>query len=140
MNLPCRDPLGAAPVEERLVLTAQFDLIESLAARHRVATDVRHMIAVVTGQMPLEQLRSVIELSDPSELPRHPVDRADAAVAHHPKFLAQLGVDVGGREQGLRLILPAAGPQPVVVSAKPCHTEPNRAFHVIVLESRLVRG
>src|SRR6266404_995454 len=67
------------------------------------------MVALVIGQMHLEQLQILIDVLHQAQALYHQVHRADATAVHRSRSLRHLVVDIAGLEHRLRLLLPVLG-------------------------------
>jgi len=159
------DAFRAPGVEERRVVAAQFDVFEPLAAEQGVVTELEHMIALVIGQVTLEQPQALINGRDQSQLLHHQMHRAEAAVTGGATFVAEFVMDVAGGKHGEGLRAPLPRLEPALDSllaflelaaVKMAHlkcpfvrwfgfvksriTEEKRAFRVYSAEITLVEG
>jgi hypothetical protein len=92
--------LRADRVEIHFVVAAQFDVVQARAVAERIEREVQHMIALMVGQMDLQQTQPLIDgfgQLQPADEQEH---RADAALGHAPRAVGQLILDVGGPEHG----------------------------------------
>ena len=88
--------MGPEGVEIDLVVAADFEVLDAAAAREEVVGDVQDVVALVIGQVPLQQVESSSMSSDEPELPGQEVDGPDAARRDGPGAVGDLVVDVGG--------------------------------------------
>ena len=88
------DSLCIQGVEISLVVAEPFQMLELGAAGHDVQGDVHHMVGLVVGEMVLEQMQVVIDVSDQSSPACQQEHGADATWAQSLDPIAQLVVDV----------------------------------------------
>src|SRR6201981_3907143 len=57
-----RDPLRSQTIQESFIIAAQLDIFQTLAIQEGIVSQVQHVITLVIGWMPLEQLQPSIDL------------------------------------------------------------------------------
>ena len=95
------DAAGAEGVEEVLVVAAQFDVLQTGAVTQGVVGDVENVVGLVIGQVDLQEVKSLVDGLDQTEVAGQGMDGADAAVGDGLCFVGDLVVNVAGRQQGL---------------------------------------
>src|SRR6185369_7233116 len=108
--------LGADGVEEDLVLTAQFDVLDTGAAAQRVVREVENVIGLVIRQVNLEQAEPFVDGAGEADAMAQEVQRPDAAVSDAAATLGKFVMDVGGGEDGLVKILEIVFVEPILNS------------------------
>ena len=78
------DAVGAQGVEEDVVVASQFDVFEAGAVAQGVVGEVEDVIALVIGEVELEQVESLVDGLDEAELADQQLDGADAAAGDGP--------------------------------------------------------
>ena len=96
------DATGAQGIQKVLVVTAQFDVLQTGALAQGVVGEVEHVVGFVVGQVQLEQLQVSIDGVDQADAPGQQMDGPDAAAGDGPGFGRHLVMNVAGRE--LRLV------------------------------------
>ena len=71
-------------------------MFQPAATGQEVVGDVQDVVTLEVGQMPLEQVEVVIDVTDQAEFPGHEVDGPDAAGCDGPSPIGDLVVDIGG--------------------------------------------
>src|SRR5271163_537597 len=122
------DPLGAQSVEKDFIVAPQFDMLEPPAAGQDVEGDVQDMVGLVIGEMPLEQMERVIDVADQAGPLSQQQHDTDAAGGKALDTLAQLIVDVGGRDHGPLAFGAGAIGNPVENSPQSSPQQPTSAF------------
>jgi hypothetical protein len=113
-----RNALRSQPVEEGLVVAPQFDVLETHSFEHRVVGKVEHVIALVVGQVALEQMKPPVDLLPQPDPLNHQVDCTDAPAVNGATAPGHLVVDVAGSHHRLGLVAPRfIGIQPMFDSA-----------------------
>src|SRR6478752_895948 len=56
-----RDPLCSQTIQERFIIATQLDILQPLTLEQGIVSEVQHVITLVIGQMPLEQLQPAID-------------------------------------------------------------------------------
>ena len=92
--------LSAQGIEEVDVIAAQFDVLDTVAVAQGVIGDIQDMIGFVIGEMNLEQMEALVDAIDEPDFLGEQMKSADAAVADAVNAIANLVVNVGGREDG----------------------------------------
>ena len=95
------DAVGAEGVEEDDVVASQFDVVEAGAVAQGVVGEVQDVVALVVGEVVLEQVESLVDGLGQAELADEELDGADAAAGDGPGLGGGLVVDVGGGEDRL---------------------------------------
>jgi hypothetical protein len=83
-------------VEIDLVVAPDLQVLQAAAAGQEVVGDVQDVVALVVGQVPLQQVEVVVDVPDQVELPGQEVDGSDAARGDSPCPVGQFIVDVTG--------------------------------------------
>ena len=112
------DAFGPEGVEVDLVVAPHLQVFQATAPGQEVVGDVQDVVALVVRQVPLEQVKVLIDVPHQPELLRQEVDGPDAAGCDAPDLLGHLVVDVGGGHHRLTpldagLILDPAGDPPL---------------------------
>jgi len=110
------DALCPQRVEVGLVVAQQFQVLDARAAGQHVVGQVQHVVALVVGQVPLEQPDALVDGLRQPDATRQQVDGADPAAADDARAAGHLVADVAGREHRARLVLPAPHAQPLLNS------------------------
>ena len=92
------DAASAQGIQERLVVAAQLDVLQAGAVAQGVVGEVEDVIRLVKRQMDLEQVQPVVDGVDQADLSSQRMDGADAAVGDPPAAVADLIMNVAGRE------------------------------------------
>ena len=90
------DAPGAEGVEVDLVVAADLEVLQAGAAGQEVVGDVQDVVALVVGQVALQQVEVLVDGVDQADLPGQEVDGPDAAGGDGPGPVGDLVVDVGG--------------------------------------------
>ena len=106
------NPLGSQGVEIHLVVASQFQMLDPRAAGQNVVGDVQHVVRLVIGQMPLEQMQVPVDQIHQTALPRQQVHRADAAGRQTACAFRGFVLNVPCRQHRLRAFRPTLRPQP----------------------------
>ena len=53
--------MGSQTIQERFIIATQLDILQPLAIEQGIVSQVQHVITLVIGQMPLEQLQPAID-------------------------------------------------------------------------------
>ncbi|HMB04302.1 MAG TPA: hypothetical protein VKP69_11265 [Isosphaeraceae bacterium] len=131
------DALGPEGVEVDLVVTPDLEVLQATDAGQEVVGDIQDVIALVIGQVPLQQVEVLVDALDQPGLAGQEVDGPDAAGCDAPDPLGDLVVDIGGSHHRLGafdpgLVLqsaedsPLASVQPAVDSGVPSKTSWGR--------------
>jgi hypothetical protein len=71
-------------------------MLQPAAAGQQVVGDIQDVVALVIGQVPLEQVEAPVDVIDQAELPGQEMDGPDASGCDGPGPLGDLVVDIGG--------------------------------------------
>ena len=96
------EAFGPEGVEIDLVVAADLQVLDAAAAGQEVVGEIQDVVALVIGQVPLEQVEPLVDVMDEPELAGQQVDSTDAARCDRPGPLGDLVADVdfpmnGGR-------------------------------------------
>jgi hypothetical protein len=78
------DASGPECVEVDLVIASDFEVLDATAAGQKVVRDVEDVVALVRGQVPLEQVGVPIDVVDEADLAGQEVDGTEAAGGDGP--------------------------------------------------------
>jgi hypothetical protein len=100
------DTLGAEGVEVRLVVTQQFEVLDSLAAGQEVVSEVEDVVGLEVGQVAFEQVEFVVEGVGQAEALDEELAGADASGVQATGLVADVVVDVAVPEHPPALFSP----------------------------------
>ena len=92
--------LGSQGVEVNLVITPQFEVLDSQAAGEDIEGDVQDVVGFVVRKVPLEQMKVAVDLLDELDSLGHLKNGADAAGAESPDTVGVFVVDIGRGHHG----------------------------------------
>ena len=110
------NPPGMHRVEIHFVVAAQFEIFQARAVAQRIEGEIQHVIALVVGQVNLQQVQSPVDGVGQPQFADQQQHRADAAVGHAPRALGQFVLDIGGPQHrpitplAIRLVQPLLDP------------------------------
>ena len=76
-------------------------MFQAPASGQQVVGDVEHVVAVVVGQVDLQQAEMTVDGLGQSEFADHQMHRPDAARGRGPHAAGNFVMDIGGRHDGL---------------------------------------
>lgn len=103
--------MGVQPVEEAFVLTPLLDVLQPHAPGQDVVGDVEHVIALMVGQVDLEQLQVAINLLHQPQAPHQQMNGSDAAAVDGRGAAARFVAKVAPLEHGPGPLRPVPGCQ-----------------------------
>ena len=90
----------------RFVLPSLFDVFQAHPPSQDIVSDVEHMIALVVGQMYLQELEMFIDVFDQSQALHHQMHGSDSPAVDRLDSLGHLVVNVTGFEHRTGLLFP----------------------------------
>ena len=108
------DAPGAEGVQEMDVVTAQLDVLQTIAIAQGVVSQIEHMIGFVIRQMNLEKLESFVDGVNEADASGQQVKGAHAAVGDAMHALSDFVMDVAGAEHGMGTIAKFGFVEPVL--------------------------
>jgi len=102
------DPHGAQGVEVDLVVAPQLEVLDPGPTGQDVEGDVQHVVGLVVGQVPLEQVEAAVDVTDEPTLAGDQEHGPDAAAGQSLDAVGQLILDVTGGDHGTLLFGPGA--------------------------------
>jgi len=98
------NPLGSQSVEEVFILAAHFDVLQANSPGQNVVGDVQHVIALVVGQMNLEQVQMLVDVLHQSQPLHHRVDSPQPSTTHRPGPASHFIMHIASMQNGSALI------------------------------------
>ena len=102
--------LGSEGVEIGCVVAQQLDVFKSLSTTQNVVGEIEHVIALVVGQVALEQVEVVIDTADQTALACKLVYDSNTTAVHRAGFPGQFVVHVAALDDGAVVTSGCRGP------------------------------